>query len=178
MPDYIERLGAEIQESASGCAICLEGRSGAFFPELRSSELRSAFNEAMHVAVVRYTASAASAGVEFTSSQILEVSFRVVAYCLRHRDAARRSRPPRRLTFDSADLHGAAARTLCWFYCDLMFGADCVRYAAALMEMSVDEFTQYDRNVARPSTRGARLVLTKPCKDLPASSPASSQQGS
>jgi hypothetical protein len=158
MPDYIERLGAEIQESDSGCAICLEGRSGAFFPELRISELRSAFNKAMHVAVARYTECAARAGVEFTPSQILEVSFRVVAYCLRHGEARRQSNPPRALTIDSADLHGAAARTLCWFYCDSTFGADYMRYAAALMDMSVDEFRQYDRE-RRPAMRDLGLLL-------------------
>jgi hypothetical protein len=63
IPDYIERLGAVIQECESGCAICLEGRCGAVFPELRISDLRSAFNEAMHVAVAHYTECAARAGL-------------------------------------------------------------------------------------------------------------------
>src|ERR1700722_12303775 len=90
-PDYVETLGAVIRTGKAGCGISLLGHGGAVFPEIEIAELRSRFNEAMHVVVGYYTACMANASIELRPSQIVEVSYRVVTYRL-HRRA--RAAPP------------------------------------------------------------------------------------
>lgn len=140
--DYVKTLGAVIRTGEAGSGISLRGHGGAIFPEIDVAELRSRFNEAMHVAVTYYAACVADGGVEFTTSQTMEVSFRVVLWCLHRRE---RAVPPRPLCLERTDLMGTDARDLCWVYCETTFPADYVRYAAALAEMSIDQFKQYER---------------------------------
>jgi hypothetical protein len=144
-PDYLERLGATVRANETGCGISHKRQGGAYptggwFPEVRIAELRSSFNQAMHVAVAYYTECVAKAGVKLTPAQIMEVSFRVVVSALAARWALLR-----RLYFEIADLRTARAEHSCWIYCEMKFGAHYVHYAGALMDMSLEQFRQYER---------------------------------
>jgi hypothetical protein len=99
----------------------------------------------MHVAIKHFNESATRAGVEFTSMEIMEVSFRIVIYVLSHRDR----RAPHRasdLSLETADLLGEPARSLCSIYCESMFPTDYARRTASLTGMSLDAFGQYERD--------------------------------
>jgi hypothetical protein len=147
LPDYLETLGARIRAGGTGCGISLKDHGGALFQEIDIAELRSRLNEAMHLTVTHYTDCIARAGVEFTRSQLMEVSFRVVIYILIHRDIDRRAAHlPRLLSIESADLRSAVAKNLYWIYCESKFPTDCVFRAAALAEVSLDQFRQYEHD--------------------------------
>jgi hypothetical protein len=158
IPDYIETLGARIRAGERGCGISLKDHGGALFQDIEIAELRSRLNEAMHLAVSHYTECLAKAGVELTRAQIMEVSFRVVLYILIHRDIDRRaSNLPRLLSIESADLRSAAARSRCWIYCESKFPAQYELPAAALAEMTLDQFKQYEHD-HRPLMRDLGLL--------------------
>jgi hypothetical protein len=158
IPDYMETLGVRICAGTQGCGISLKDHGGAVFQDIETAELRSKLNEAMHAAVVHYAECIARAGAELTRSQIMEVSFRVVLYILIHRDIDRQaSRQPRLLSIEGAELRGAVAKTLCWVYCESKFPAAYAVRAAALAEMSLDQFKQYERD-RRPLMRDMGLL--------------------
>ena len=158
IPDYMETLGAEIRAGEAGCGISLKDHGGALFQDIEIAELRSRLNDAMHLAVAHYTECIARAGVEFTSRQTMEVSYRVVQYILIHRDIDRRAAHlPRLLRMESADLRSVAAKNLCWVYCEFTFPDDYAIRAAALAELSLDQFRQYERD-HRPLMRDMGLL--------------------
>jgi hypothetical protein len=75
-----------------------------------------------------------------------------------HRDIDRQaSRQPRLLSIEGAELRGAVAKTLCWVYCESKFPAAYAVRAAALAEMSLDQFKQYERD-RRPLMRDMGLL--------------------
>jgi len=159
IPDYVEALGAIIRTGTQGCGISLKEHGGALFPEIESSELRSKFNKAMHVAVAHYTDCIAKARIELEHSLLVEVSFRVVLYSLHRHHVSRRAAHERRcLSIERADLHGSAAKDLCWIYCESQFPGDYARYAAALAEMSIEQFRHYERSL-RPLLREMGMLL-------------------
>jgi hypothetical protein len=94
----------------------------------------------MRIAVAHYTECVAEAEVELTPSQIMEVSFPVVLSTM-----AARWGQSRVLSFEIADLHADSARHRCWNYCRMKFGAGHRRYAAALMNMNLQQFDEYER---------------------------------
>lgn len=150
--DHIEILGAEIRVRKQRCGTSLKEANGtlhigALFEDIESAELRSKVNEAMHVAVAHYTEALARAGAELTPWQIMVLSFRVVIYILFRKDMARQaSNQPRSLAIQRADLRNAAAKNLCWVYCESTFPTDYARRVAALTETSLDEFKKYEQN--------------------------------
>jgi hypothetical protein len=158
--DYMATLGARISAGKTDCGVSLKDHGGGLFQDIDIAELRSKLNEAIHIAVAHYTECTARAGVEFTRSQIMEVSFRVVIYILIHRDIERRvSHQPRLLCIENADLRSAVAKYLCWIYCESTFPSDYALRAAALAEMSVDQFRQYEHD-HRPFMREMGLLHT------------------
>ena len=158
IPDYMETLGARIREGGPGCGISLKDHGGALFHDIEIAELRSRLNDAMHIAVAHYTECIARASVEFTPSQIMEVSYRVVNNILIHRDIDRRAaHQPRLLRIEGTDLRTAVARNLCWIYCESTFPDDYAIRAAALAEMSLDQFRQYEHD-NRPLMRDMGLI--------------------
>ena len=94
----------------------------------------------MRIAVAHYTECVAKAGADLTPVQIMEVSFPVVLSTM-----ASRWGQSRRLSFEIADLHADRARHRCWNYCEMKFGANHRPYAAALMDMSLEQFEEYER---------------------------------
>jgi len=157
-PDYVEILGASVRAGKPGCGISLREHGGAIFQDIGAAQLRSKVNEAIQVAVGHFTECAARAGVEFTPSQILELSYRVVLTVLHRRDRERlESGQPRSLSLGSADLCSALAKNVCWIYCETKFPTDYARHVAALGGMSVDEFRQYE-NDRRPLMQDMGLL--------------------
>lgn len=151
IPDYVEIVGAIIRVGKAGCGISLkdpgEGlfHGGALFEGIDVAELRAKVNEAMHVAAAHFTECVTRADVEFTRRQILELSFRVVVYILIHRHIDGRGLgQPRSLAIKAADLRSGTARDLCWIYCETKFPDDYASRVAALAEMSLDQFQQYE----------------------------------
>jgi hypothetical protein len=145
IPDYIKTLGVRLRVGAERCGVSLKDHGGALFQDIQIAELRSRINEAMHVAVAHYSECIARAGVELTRVQIMEVSFRVAIYILAHYDMDRQaSQQPRNLSIEIADLRSAAAKTRCWIYCKSMFPSDYQPRPAALVEMSLDQFREYE----------------------------------
>ena len=145
IPDYLEQLGATVRANQAGCGISLKSQgdvypTGGWFPEVRTADLRSAINQAMDIAVVCYTECVAKASFEFTPSQILEVSFRVVLSTISARWAL-----SRQLSFEIADLRATRAIDCCCIYCEMKFGANYIQSVAALMDMSLEELTAYER---------------------------------
>lgn len=131
--------------SDRGCGITLKSEgdeypTGGWFPEIPVSELRPAFNEAMRIAVAHYTDCVAKAEVELTPARIMEVSFPVVLSAMAARWAQSRV-----LSFEIADLRADRARHRCWNYCQTKFGAGHRRYAAALMNMNLQQLDEYER---------------------------------
>jgi len=123
--DYVEGLGVQFREGAQGCAVNLENHGGALFPEMEASELRSRLNESMKMAVAHYTSCSTLAGIQFSSLQLMEVSFRVVLYILIHRFIDMRAlRQKPKWNVELIDLRSTAAKTRCWVYCESMFPND------------------------------------------------------
>jgi hypothetical protein len=117
------------------------------FTRIEPAELRLKFNEAMHSTVAHYTESVAQSGVELTQQQLEDASFGVVLHWMyvyalwRATEEQHKSHP---LRIGPADLHHPQSHDQCWTYCEKEFGANYLKYAAALTGMSPEEFKEYE----------------------------------
>jgi len=145
IPDYIEKLGADLQFDEKVCRIVYKDHN-AVFSHIDPRELRAKFNEAMHGTVAHYAMNVTESHVTMTSAQIEEVAFGVVIHTLyiynlwRHTYEDRKDQP---LRVEASDLAHPQAHDCCWFYCETEFGAEYTDYAAALTGMSDEQFRQY-----------------------------------
>lgn len=149
--DYLADLGGTIQYEHGICRI-LYRHHNAVFSHISPDELRGRFNEAMCNAVVHYTDNVNKAAVQINTRQIQDAAFGVVLHTLyvynmwRYTYENHKNQP---LVVGPDELAHPQSHDQCWFYCKKEFGDGYRGYAAALIGMSLEQFSKYEEGRRR-----------------------------
>ncbi len=144
--DYTARAGCEVRPEASGSRAFFGGNS-VVFPGLAPDVLRVKLNLAMANAVAHYARKVAASGVTIEPGPIEQVAMKVVLNTLYVYNLWRNQYPERRdqpLVVGEEELDHPQANDECLHYCEREYGAEYIKYAAALTGMTPDEFAAYE----------------------------------
>lgn len=151
IPDYLSDCGAQVRREADGSRVTFATQSARYF-DVDPSEVAHQLNIATHFAASWYLGNLKRRGTFVASSRVCAVALSVAisTLCMFNKCFKKlQIQEFRDRTITEADLSNTLTVNLCVAACKEQFGRDYAHYAAAMNDMSFEQFQIFEERDER-----------------------------